>query len=483
MRKLFSRFGGSLQGRITLSIFVVLLMMLIPAIASIGMMTSYARQYHDVITRMDRISTLSPVISDDLLGEMWSIVAGRETFEKGNQFHTLDSVCREMDQLIAADSSSRLEMTMARKTMNTLRKYIANLGAQMQAGSTVDQDEQTLEEIRNVGSLVVDMLGDAITAEIGAAMNASNQLQRVVRGTLFFELCLLLVALVFASIAQRSLGRAISRPIVELKRFAGMIAAGHLDVRAPPPGVSELSELTSSLNTMAGKLSELIEENIREQENLKKSEMRALQAQIAPHFLYNTLDAIIWLAEARKTSEVITVTRSLSNFFRISLSGGQDWITIRQEVENLQGYLTIQKVRYRDILDYDIRVDESLYDLYILKLVIQPLVENAIYHGIKNRRGGGKLLVSVERQGAFLSVKVTDDGAGMPPERLEMVRNTFEASGMPDTESGYGLYSVDKRLKLYYNQPEGLKVTSAQGEGTTIEFCVPIHVSRGDGDV
>ena len=215
---------------------------------------------------MDRISSLSPVINDSLLGEMWSIVAGRVTFDDGDQFRTLDEVCKEMDSLMAADSASQLEMTVARRTMDTLRRYIENLGAQMLAGSTVDEDEQTLAEIRNVGSLVVDMLGDAITAEIDASMSASNQLQRVVKGTLFIELCLLLVSLLFAFIAQRSLGRAISRPIEQLKHFAGMIAAGHLDVRAPSPGVSELSELTSSLNTMAGKLAELIEENTREQE-------------------------------------------------------------------------------------------------------------------------------------------------------------------------------------------------------------------------
>ena len=502
-RGIFDRLGDSIRGRITLSIVVVLLLMLIPAIAAIGMMTSYSHQYHDVITRMDKISSLSPVISDHLLGEMWSIVAGRVTFDEGDQYKTLDKVCQEMDELISADSASQLEMTVARRTMDTLRRYIENLGVQMLAGSTVDQDEQTLIEIRNVGSLVVDMLGDAISAEIDASMAASNQLQRVVRLTLFIELCLLLVALTFAFIAQKSLGRAIGQPIEQLRDFAGMIAGGHLDVRAPEPGVSELSKLTGSLNTMAAKLSELIEENKREQENLKKSEMRALQAQIAPHFLYNTLeseiqalqaminphflyntlDAIIWLAEARKTSEVIVVTRALSNFFRISLSGGQDWITIRQEVDHLEGYLTIQKVRYRDILDYDIQVDESLYNLYILKLVIQPLVENAIYHGIKNRRGGGKLWVTVERRDENLSVRVSDNGAGMPEDRLRMVRQAFDDTGAPDAESGYGLYSVDKRLKLYYNQPEGLKVSSAQGEGTSIEFSVPIQFSRGDGDV
>lgn len=480
--RFFTRFGDSLRRRITLSMVVVMLLMAIPAIASIGMMTNYARKYHDVITRMDRISSLSPVINDDLLGEMWSIVAGRETFAEGGQFKTVDAVCQEMDSLIKFDSASRMEMTVARNTMNTLRRYIENLGAQIQNGSTVDQDVLTLSEIRNVGSLVVEMLGDAITAEIDASMTTSNQLQNVVQVTLLVELILLLATLVFDGIAQRSLSHAIGEPIDQLKHFAGMIASGHLDVRAPEPGVSELSDLTLSLNTMAVKLTELIEENKREQENLKKSEMRALQAQIAPHFLYNTLDAIIWLAESRKASEVIQVTRALSNFFRISLSDGQDWITLRQEVEHLQGYMTIQKVRYRDILDYDIHVDESLYGLHILKLVIQPLVENAIYHGIKNRRGGGRLSITVERQGDSLLVRVHDNGAGMPYQRLEMVQQAFEGSGPPDNETGYGLYSVDKRIKLYYNQPEGLKVSSVQGEGTTIEFRVPILTSRGDED-
>lgn len=479
-RGFFIRLNDSLRGRITLYMAVVMLLMAVPAIASIGMMANYAAKYHDVITRMDRISSLTPVINDKLLGEMASIVVGRETFWQGGQFERLDAVCEEMDALIQENPASRMEITVARNTMNTLRRYIENLGSQMQNGSKVDENMQTLEEIRNVAALVVEMLGDAITAEIDASMTASNQLQRVVQVTLLAELCLLAATLAFAGLAQRSLGRAVTGPVEELKDFAGMIAGGHLDVRATEPGVSELSELTLSLNTMAGKLAELMEENKREQENLKKSEMRALQAQIAPHFLYNTLDAIIWLAESRKVNEVINVTRALSNFFRISLSGGQDWITLKQEVEHLEGYLTIQKTRYRDILDYDIQVDESLYGLYILKLVIQPLVENAIYHGIKNRRGGGRLSILVKREGDRLRVSVKDNGAGMPLKRLEAVRRAFEGAGLPDDETGYGLYSVDKRIRLYYNQPEGLKLSSIEGEGTAIFFSVPILTNRGN---
>lgn len=452
---------------------VIVAMMLIPALVSMGLMISYAGQYHDIIERMDKVSTLSPLVKDALINELFSVVAGRKKFEEGTQFETLAAVNGQLDALLSRNPASKDELTVARRTMNTLTDHVYRLGDQMREGSTVEENEALLEDVRDVSALVVEMLQDSITAEIDAATSTSNQLQVALRATLLIEAGLLALTLLFAMLAQRSLNRAIQQPIEQLVSFAGRIAGGHLDERAPPPGVDELQGLTQSLNAMAGKLAGLIEENRREQENLKKSELRALQAQITPHFLYNTLDAIVWLAEAKKTGEVVAITRAMSSFFRISLSNGQDWITIAQEVEHLQGYLTIQKIRYRDILDYEIDVDEALYAHKILKLTIQPLVENAIYHGIKNRRGGGHLRVKAWREGEKLLVSVADDGAGMSPERLSEVRGGL-ISGPPAGESGYGLYSVDKRLKLYYNQPLGLKVESKQGEGTVISFRVPL---------
>ena len=225
---------------------------------------------------------------------------------------------------------------------------------------------------------------------------------------------------------------------------------------------------------MAGKLQDLIDENKREQENLKRSELRTLQAQIAPHFLYNTLDAIVWLAEADRNDEVIHITRALSDFFRISLSQGRDWIPLAEEVRHLQGYLTIQKIRYRDILDYEIDIPQSLYGYEILKLLLQPLVENAIYHGIKHRRGRGLVRVLAREENGALCASVADNGAGMSPERLEEVRCCLNSKSEPaKDQAGYGLYNVNKRIQLYYNQPEGIRIESGEN-GTTVFLRVPL---------
>ena len=145
---------------------------------------------------------------------------------------------------------------------------------------------------------------------------------------------------------------------------------------------------------MAGKIDDLIKQNIEEQKNLQKAEMKTLQAQITPHFLYNTFDTIIWLAEEEQMDDVIKVTQAFSEFLRISLSRGHEWITVGQELEHVRNYLTIQKIRYSVILQYSIEVQDGLENLKMLKLSLQPLVENAIYHGIKNKRGRGHIKVT-----------------------------------------------------------------------------------------
>ena len=227
---------------------------------------------------------------------------------------------------------------------------------------------------------------------------------------------------------------------------------------------------------MAGRLEELMKQSRREQENLKKSELRALQAQINPHFLYNTLDAIVWLAESGSTDEVVHITRALSDFFRISLSQGRDWIEVAEELKHLRGYLTIQKVRYRDILDYEIDVPEEAQEGLILKLLLQPLVENAIYHGIKFRRRGGKVRVVGRREGEQLHFAVIDNGPGMTEERLLEVISSL---GEEDASAGYGLSNVDRRIRLYYGIKQGLRIHS-DSEGTRVEFILPVRRQASD---
>ena len=475
MDKLFSRLSASesIASRLRISFLILIGLLIVPALVSVTMMANYAASYHSVIRQVERVSSLKPIVQTQIPDEMWYIVAGHKTFDQGRQYEMVDYVNGEIDALTeSADSRNIKELYVARRTMGTLRGYIDKMGALMRAEEPIAKSEALLEEARNVSSLVADMLAEYADSEIGAAAEASNALQSTLAVVVSVLTLLLVVTVVFSVLAQKSLAQSIHTPIERLEKFAAALAGGDLHARAPETRVTELHELTESLNTMAGRLQNLIDENRREQENLKKSELRALQAQINPHFLYNTLDAIVWLAEAGQTGEVIHITRALSDFFRISLSQGKDWIPLSEEVKHLTGYLTIQKIRYRDILDYEIDIPEALFGQQVLKLLLQPLVENAIYHGVKHRRGKGRVTVTGRAEASHLILQVRDNGAGMTPERLTQVRESLSGDGGENV--GYGLFNVNKRIQLYYNQPQGVWIESDEN-GTTISLRVPMR--------
>jgi two-component system sensor histidine kinase YesM len=242
--------------------------------------------------------------------------------------------------------------------------------------------------------------------------------------------------------------------------------------------VNEVTELGISFNIMIGKIRELLDSKVKEQENLQKAELKALQAQINPHFLYNTLDTIVWMAETNKTDQVIEIVRALSSFFRIALSKGKDWIPISQEIEHVRSYLHIQRIRYRDILDYEVDIDDNILDGTILKLTLQPLTENALYHGIKNKRDGGKIWVRAKKTGHNLvTLTVQDDGIGLTPYKLSKIQERLkdEFHDISQPEEGFGLVNVNKRIKLYYGNQYGLSIESQYQEGTLVTVTIPLR--------
>ena len=264
-------------------------------------------------------------------------------------------------------------------------------------------------------------------------------------------------------------------PIKRLHDVTTTITKNDLQALVNRDNVDEITELGMSFNIMIGRIRELLDAKMKEQENLKKAELRALQAQINPHFLYNTLDTIIWMAEAQKTEQVIEIVSALSSFFRLSLSKGKDWITIGEEIERTRSYLTIQKMRYRDIMDFKIEADEEVLNNTILKLILQPLVENALYHGIKNKRGGGTIVVRARQKNENeVLLEVEDDGIGLTPERLAQLQAELDDdSGDMKLESGFAIGNVNKRIRLYYGRQYGLSIRSEYNTGTCATLVIP----------
>jgi two-component system sensor histidine kinase YesM len=355
------------------------------------------------------------------------------------------------------------------------------LGAQIEMKSPVSENENAMEQIRGVSALLGDLMQEFIIAEIEGAEVTNENTRRSSFFLFVIEIAIGILAAVVAYFASVGISQTIRRPIHKMEELSTRIARGELSARAEMPHVEELDNLASNLNTMAKRIQELIDENILEQKNLKKAEMKTLQAQITPHFLYNTLDTIIWLAESEENDDVVEITKAFSNFFRISLSRGHEWITVSRELEHVSSYLTIQKIRYPNILTYEIISDEGLDEVPVLKLLLQPLVENAIYHGLKNKRGRGKIMVSVKRIDAFgmtgggIRFTVEDNGLGFTPERLKEVLSEMSSSTEVESlQATYGLYNVNKRRELYYDKQVSLEIVSEYGMGTTVSFVVPV---------
>ncbi len=223
-----------------------------------------------------------------------------------------------------------------------------------------------------------------------------------------------------------------------------------------------------------------IEKQVRaEQERLRRAEFELLQAQINPHFLYNTLDAIVWSAESKDEEQVIRMTRSLSDFFRASLSKGRDYISIKDEILHVRSYLEIQQIRYQDILSYEISIDDRYLDAMIPKMTLQPVVENAIYHGIKNKRGGGRITISAQDDEKGFVIRIEDNGKGMSPERLEKVRDGL-INKAPAENGIYGLYNVNERIQLHFGKEYGLTIQSEYDKGTVVSVLLPICPAKDE---
>lgn len=475
-----SRINLSLRAKMMLSFFIVILLLVILNTLMIFEALRVNRQYDSMITNVATANSINAFIKPAIDTEMWNIVAGKIEFTEGNQYQIIGQVNDQIETLMANTNSdkSKIKLEVIRRTLGTLTSYVDKMGAQIEAGSRVAENEMVLEDIRGVSTVVEETVQDYMLFEVEQAEQLNIENRTRFNRWLVIYFILLPSVIGFSFAAAWVISASIYIPIKKLQDLTTTITKDDLQALVSRSNVDEITELGLSFNIMTSKVRDLLDAKVREQENLKKAELKALQAQINPHFLYNTLDTIVWMAEANKTDQVIKLVRALSSFFRIALSRGKDWISIRQEIEHVRSYLYIQKIRYRDILDYEIDIDESILDGTILKLTLQPLVENALYHGIKHKRNGGIITVRARRGGSDLVLlEVQDDGVGCTPYKLGKIHEQLdeESDVVSRTEEGFGLTNVNKRIKLYYGKQYGLSVESRYQEGTKITVAIPLR--------
>lgn len=323
------------------------------------------------------------------------------------------------------------------------------------------QGEKRLVTVKTVGYTGWRIIGITPMLDI-----TSDYYQMSIFATFIMSFAIFILVFLNMFVSSR-----IANPIRALEKCVKKLENGVKDVDISISGSYEIQHLGKAIRSMVNQMHTLMDNIMVEQESKRKSELNALQAQINPHFLYNTLDSIIWMIENENYDGSIIMVTALAKLFRISLSKGKNIITVRDEIEHARNYLTIQNIRYKNKFTYYIEVDEKTLNFASIKLIIQPLIENAIYHGMEFMGGDGEILVKTYSKENDLYIDVIDNGLGMPQEVADTLLTN--ESKVEKKSSGIGLKNVNERIQLYFGTNYGLEIYSEPDEGTTVRIHMP----------
>ena len=294
---------------------------------------------------------------------------------------------------------------------------------------------------------------------------STDGLQEVLRISVISALFILAAMLMLSVLLSQMLSKPIQNLVSAMRSFER--DADNFSYE-PVMGVREVQNLSVSFEHMVHRIQKLMATVRSEEINLRKTELKALQAQINPHFLYNTLDSISWMCEQGKNAEAVLMVNALARLFRISISRGHELIPIRSEVQHAQSYLQIQSVRYKDQFSYEFDVEEGCLEYLCNKITLQPIIENAIYHGVNGLVDEGRIVIRVFSREDDIFFTVEDNGVGMEPEQIEEI---FRRK--PDGKSGIGIKNVNDRLKIWFGEKYGVTITSVPDEGTCVTVRMP----------
>lgn len=455
------------------------LLLLIPIVAFLIFcfcnLWSSNRKYEDMLNSAMVASEFSLDFKKDYDYETYLLIVENKTLDESKLGEMLKEANRIVDGLeeLTDSKENRNRLASAKKYLNNLQIYKERIEQNLKDGNKYENNIEIWEnDVQIVTALMRETIFQYIYYEIKDIQKARTEYQDFFMQMIRFSIIAFALILILITFLSYYIPLSITHPIRKLSEVTDQVAKGDLTVRSDVRSGAEVSVLNDSLNTMIDKINELLEQVKTEQGRLRKAEFELLQSQINPHFLYNTLDTIVWLAEAGEQKKVVDMVGSLSDFFRTSLNQGKDMVSVKEELQHSRSYLEIQQVRYQDILQYEIQVPETLFCYLIPKITIQPLVENALYHGIKNKRGIGKIIITGKREKDYFVLIVEDNGAGMSRERLEAVRKGMNQKSQTEKDI-YALYNVNERIRLNFGQKYGLSIDSVLGEGTTVQVMLP----------
>ena len=411
---------------------------------------------------------------------MYRVVIGADTIENLNPYEDLEYAKNIFEKLLkSGDLKEEINRPKGLITLvNILNNQIDNI-AKSDIYKDYNKNILSLEyDIRITTELIEDTVNDYIYEETKKLNTVSIKIRKQMAVIFTFSIISILCILYFTMYMYNLVSGHIADPIKKLCNYTKRSENDLLENNLKS-NILEIDELSYNFNDKIIRIKELIENIKIEQKNKKNTELWLLQTQINPHFLYNTLDTVVWMAEAGDSKKVVDMITALSSFLRIGLNKGKKFIQIREEIRHIESYLKIQKFRYDDILEYSIEIENSLYDMRILKLLLQPLVENALYHGIKYKREGGSIRIRGYEKDNNIILEVIDNGVGMDENKLNKIKAVIENTSLENSDiirtngGSFGLYNVAERIRLYYGNEYGLDIGSRENVGTTVTIILP----------
>ena len=456
--------------------FILLVMYLLASMAS------YSNTYDEIVSNMTVANNYNLNFKEEMDESLYKLVVGYVTLDTietdkslKNPYTLIDELRSEFTRLtaITTESESKLWLESLLRNIDTLEKRVDDIVDSISAGGRYNENIEKLDNnIYILTELIQDDIQYYIYYQTRYMDKVTDTLQDQIRRFMVVCSVLIGVLIIVVAVSAVMIVSGIIQPISQLNQATEKIAQGDFNARAQADSDDEVAELAVSFNKMAGSMQSLIDKVKEDERKMRKADLRLLQEQIQPHFLYNTLDTIVWLIESNEPDEAVTMVVTLSDFFREILSKGKEFISIKEEEKHISSYLQIQEMRYRDILEYDIQLDQVIYKYQILKLTLQPVVENALYHGIKYKRAKGCIHIHGEKEGDIIRLTVRDDGVGMDEEELEQLCQQIEKP-CQETGKGFGLANVNERIHMYFGPEYGMKIQSQKGKGTTVEIVIP----------